>query len=271
MSDPTAPSPSDGPLVCMDLHEAIVYGPVRSRRFGVSLGINLLPPRRKVCSFNCVYCQYRWTEPATRWADAAWPSPADVAAAVEQALEAARRAATRLDRLTLAGHGEPTLHPEFAAVVDALLAIRDRDLAGVPLGILSNSTTAHVPEIRRALLRLDERGMKLDAGTQDDLRHVNATSVPIEQIVEALASLSPITLQAMFLRDPQGRVDNTTERAVVAWMAAVQRIRPAAVHLYTIARVPAWQAVTPVPRARLDDIAERLRACGIAASVFAER
>jgi hypothetical protein len=73
----------------------------------------------------------------------------------------------------------------------------------------------------------------------------------------------------MFVREPLGRVDNTTERAVQAWLRAVDRIRPAAVHLYTIARVPAWRALVPVPRADLERIAAGVRALGIPATVFA--
>lgn len=269
MTEPLAALAAPGPLMCMDLHEGIVYGPIRSRRFGCSLGVNLLPPRHKVCSFNCVYCQYGWTEPAARWPDVGWPTPEAVEIAVRQAVGALHAEGSRLDRLTLAGHGEPTLHPQFRDVVERLLVTRDECAPGVPLAILSNSTTAHVPEIRQALLRLDERGMKLDAGDQDDLRHVNATSTPVQRIVDALALLCPITLQAMFVREPQGRVDNTTERAVQAWLRAVDRIRPAAVHLYTIARVPAWRALVPVPRADLKRIAARVRALGIPATVFA--
>lgn len=252
----------------MTLHAGVIYGPVVSRRFGTSLGINLLPPHHKVCSFNCVYCQYGWTEETTPPADAAWPDAETVVAAVREAIGRAGDAGVAIDRWTLAGHGEPTLHPDFPAVVEALRALRDAVAPSTPIGVLSNSTTAHLPEIRAALGRLDERGMKLDAGTQDDLRHVNATATPLPRIVDALAALPDVSLQAMFVREPRGRVDNATAAAVDAWLAAVARIRPREVQVYTIARAPAWPALEPVPPGRLEEIAARVRAIGVPAQAF---
>ena len=134
--------------------------------------------------------------------------------------------------------------------------------------MLSNSTTAHQPEIRDALGRLDERGMKLDAGTQDDLRHVNAAATPIAQIVEALATLPDIAVQAMFVREPRGRIDNARPAAVEAWLRALARIRPREVQIYTLARRPAWASLEPVPAARLHEIATQVRALGVPAAVF---
>ncbi len=262
------PPTASGPLRCMALHGGIVYGPIRSRRFGTSLGINLLPANHKVCSFNCVYCQYGWTQ--SREADPVdrWPDPREVAAAVRQAALQAVAGGTRLDRWTLAGHGEPTLHPEFPAVVEGLRRVRAEVAPATPIGILSNSTTAHVPAIRHALGRLDERGMKLDAATQDGLRQVNAASIPVEQIVDALAALPDIVVQAMFVREPRGRVDNTTPAAVAAWTAAVARIHPREVQIYTLARLPAWERLQAVPRQRLEEIAAGVQALGIPAAVF---
>lgn len=268
MPHPTTAPLASAPLTCMALHDGVVYGPLRSRRFGTSLGINLLPPNRKLCSFNCVYCQYGWTD-NTPVPAGAWPIVADVTRAVEAAAERARVDRVVVDRWTLAGHGEPTLHPDFADVVDELCALRDRVAPATPIGILSNSTTAHVASVRAALARLDDRGMKLDAGTQDDLRHVNATSFPLAQIVAGLAALPDLTLQAMFVRDARGRVDNAAPAAVTAWLAAVSRIAPREVQIYTLARHPAWHQLEAVPHARLDEIARAVRDLGIPASVFA--
>lgn len=259
---------SPGPLTCMALHEGITYGPLVSRRFGTSLGINLLPASCKLCSFNCVYCQYGWTEAHEAPPDAPWPRLDDIVAAVHRAVDAAAASATAIDRWTLAGHGEPTLHPQFPAVVEALRDLRARVAPSTPIGILSNSTTAHLPEIRHALARLDERGMKLDAGTQNVLRHVNAAATPIGQIVEALASMPDIAVQAMFVRDASGRIDNASPEAVAAWLAAIARIRPRDVQIYTLARRPAWARLEPVPPARLHEIADGVRSQGIRANVF---
>jgi wyosine [tRNA(Phe)-imidazoG37] synthetase (radical SAM superfamily) len=252
----------------MALHDGIIYGPIRSRRFGTSLGVNLLPAGHKVCSFNCVYCQYSWTEPLRDTSHLPWPSPSEVTDATAAALSSVTIAGG-LDRITLAGHGEPTLHPAFGEVVAALRATRDALAPGVPLAILSNSTTAHLPEIRQALIELDERNMKLDVGRQEDLRRVNASRAPLSQIVEALAALPGTAIQAMFVRDALGRIDNTLPGAIDAWLAALERIRPRVVQIYTLARGPALPTLGAVPAVELEGIARRVRNLGIAAQVIA--
>jgi len=255
----------------LPLLEHIVYGPVRSRRLGRSLGINLLPPGMKICTMNCAYCQYGWTRLAAsdRAERSGWPT----AQAVERAIEArlARAAADNetIDRVTVAGHGEPTLHPRFDAVIERLAAVRDRLAPDLPLAILSNSTTAGVAAVARGLARLDERYMKLDAGDPFTGAAVNASRVPFTTIVDALGRLPPVVIQAMFVTDAVGRVDNTRDGAVAAWLDALDAIRPSSVHLYTLDRAPALGSLRPAPPARLREIAERVRRAGYRAEVFA--
>ena len=249
------------------LQEGVVYGPVESRRLGASLGVNILPDARKVCNFNCPYCQYGWTPADPKGLavpEESWPFPEAVGAAVEASL--ARYGA--IDRITLAGNGEPTLHPDFPAIVELLRNARDRRARHARLAILSNASTVSDPDIAAALLRLDERYMKLDAGDQNMLRALNGTLVPIAQIVEGLARLNGVILQSMFTRDPAGRIDNTTPEALDSWMTVVRRVRPRAVHIYTIDRSPAWKLLQPVPRAELEMIAKRVSAAGIVSVVF---
>jgi wyosine [tRNA(Phe)-imidazoG37] synthetase (radical SAM superfamily) len=255
----------------MPLHRGIVYGPVRSRRLGRSLGINLTPANIKLCSFNCTYCQYGWTQ-APRRPELTelerWPAPAAVARAVGQALAVLASRGEKVDRLTLAGHGEPTLHPKFADVVRALLALRDKEAPGVPIAILSNASTLARAGMADTLRLVDERYMKLDAGDAAMLRSVNGAVVPFEQLVASLEALPEITLQAMFVRDRTGRVDNTSEMAVIRWVTALQRIKPRDVHIYTLDRAPAWPYLQPVPAARLQEIAQRVRQTGLRCKVF---
>jgi wyosine [tRNA(Phe)-imidazoG37] synthetase (radical SAM superfamily) len=247
----------------MSLHDGVIYGPIISRRFGVSLGINLLPAGRKVCSFNCVYCQYSWTEPLRSVDHLDWPAPRAVAAAVAAEIVRLRQSGTAIDQLTIAGHGEPTLHPNFDDVVTALVEVRDAHPPRIPIAILSNSTGVHLPAVRAALEQLDERNMKLDAGRQRELRQVNAASAPVEQIVAGLAALRDVCIQAMFVREASGRIDNTTPEAIDAWVAALDQIRPRSVQLYTIARAPALETLEAVPAAALHAIAARVRAIGL--------
>ena len=249
------------------LQAGIVYGPVKSRRLGASLGVNILPDARKVCNFNCPYCQYGWTPADPQGLalpDESWPHADIIAAAVDAALEGG----AVVDRITLAGNGEPTLHPHFPDIVERLRTVRDRRARQARLAVLSNSSTIADPTIAAALLRIDERYMKLDAGDAATLRALNGTGVPIEEIIEGLARLDRVVLQAMFTRDAGRKIDNTTPGALEGWIAAVRRVRPAAVHVYTIDRSPAWKPLQPVPRTELEGIAERVRALDISALVF---
>ncbi len=245
--------------------------PVRSRRLGVSLGVNLLPAGRKICNMDCAYCQYGWTRGAVRYRGQGrgWPTVALVEAAVEARLTIAAEANEVIDRLTLAGHGEPTLHPEFEDVVVRLRAVRDRIAPRIPIAIFSNSTTAAAPDIRRGLSALDERYMKLDAGDAITFADVNGGGRHLSDIIDGLRLLRPITIQAMFVRDSQRRVDNSGEMAVEHWLRALEMVQPACVHVYTIDRPPALATLSPVTPPRLREIAEHVRAIGIPAHVVA--
>lgn len=246
------------------LQTGIVYGPIASRRLGRSLGINILPEGTKVCNFNCPYCQYGWTPRLEDGRRADWPSP-DV---VARAADAALAVDPAVDRITLAGNGEPTLHPEFAEIVQRLRAVRDRRARDARLAILSNSATLDRPFVAAALDLCDERYMKLDAGDDGVLRRMNGSPVPIADIVGHLSTLRSVVLQAMFTRDRRRRIDNTSPAALNAWLEAVTRVRPTAVHIYTIDRDPAWKDLERVPHEELEAIAARVRAAGIRADTF---
>lgn len=257
---------ADGPAPLLPLIGSTVYGPVRSRRLGWSLGVNLLPADTKVCTFNCVYCQYGWTT-AGAVPREAWPSPSQISSALERAL-ASPDTAGRIDRITLAGHGEPTMHPDLAAIVAAISEVRRRRAPQAKVSILSNGTRAHLPEVRLALDQLDECYVKLDAGDQDTLRRVNASAFPITTLVATLRSLRVVVLQSMFVEDPKGRAGNTSPACVQSWLDTVLGIRPAGVHLYTLDRAPALTRLQPVARAQLEALAATLRANEIPALVF---
>jgi wyosine [tRNA(Phe)-imidazoG37] synthetase (radical SAM superfamily) len=251
------------PIVSIPLQTGLVYGPLASRRLGRSLGVNLLPENRKICNFNCPYCQYGWTPAGTLAGPLDWPAPIAVARAVEAALGGD----PAIDSITLAGNGEPTLHPGFGEVVERLRAVRDRLAPAARIAVLSNSSTVGRPGVIAALRRLDGRYMKLDAGDEATMRRVNGTRLDAEGIVSGLSRLDDVVLQAMFVRGPSG-VDNTTPAALQPWLDAVIRIRPSAVHVYSLDRPAASIRLERVPRATLEQITERVGRAGIKAEVF---
>lgn len=254
----------------LSLQNTIIYGPIASRRFGPSLGINLLPAEMKVCSFNCVYCHYGWTFLQTDEADFisdSFPSPSEVARSLERALEQIAAAGAKLNVITFSGNGEPTLHPRFPAVVDAVLSVRDRLTPDLPVQILCNSANLKKSEVIGALKKLDRRIMKLDAGSQDLLDRINKPvgNLSLKEIVEALKALGEICIQSAFM---SGSVDNSTDVAVRDWLEVLMGIKPSEVQIYTLDRPAADSALRQVDRDRLLEIAGMVRAQGINAAVF---
>lgn len=255
-----------------DLFTSLVYGPVMSRRLGLSLGINPLPFDAKLCSFNCPYCQFGWTDIYVGSLDGApeeaFPTVEAVASALDDALSKMAGQGNRADSITFAGNGEPTLHPRFPELVEAVAAQRDRLMSGARLSILTNGSTLHLPHIVEALNRLDERMVKLDAGDERSLREVNLPhrSFDLDRMVSGISKLTDCVVQSMFVR---GRVDNTTDGVVEAWVEKVGQIAPLRVQVYSLDRVPADRSLEPVPLDRLRAIASLCQArAGVPCEVY---
>ena len=231
------------------LWESIVNGPVRSRRLGVSLGLNLIPLGSKLCTFDCPYCECGFNTPKA--ADSRWPSPDEVAHSLRRALERLPRAP---DWITLAGNGEPTMHPRFPVVVERVLAARNELAPTARVGILSNGLAAGKPAIRDALLRLDERMMKLDPGPP---QRVNGLSYDPARLVRDYHALKPYTIQAMVVRGTDW--DGSSEASLTAWLPIVTAADPDAVQLYSLDRPPADPSLQNVSRERLLAMASAIR------------
>lgn len=238
----------------LPLQKSIIYGPVNSRRYGRSLGINLMPSRFKLCSFNCVYCQYGLTSVCTtdmapHTAD--MPSMKQVTAALEEKL----RTPMELDLITFSGNGEPTLHPEFPRIVDEVVRLRNAHKPRAKVALLSNSTGLGSEAVRQSLAKIDLPIMKLDAGRDATFRAVNrpAGQVRFDTIVRGLKSVQNICLQSVFI---DGTPANTGSEDLAAWIALVKDIQPREVHIYSIDRPTPNAAIALVSPLRLDDIAD---------------
>ena len=252
------------------LYDDIIFGPVRSRRLGLSLGVNLLPLECKLCSFNCIYCECGWTEKGHK---AAFNKREDVARLLADKLFEMVNADNAPDVITFAGNGEPTMHPRFEEVIDDTLALRDELCPGAKVSVLSNATQLHREEVCRALSRVDNNILKLDSAFDATVRRMNNPQSPAYSVRDTVERMKRfggrMILQTMFLRGECGgaTIDNTTEEEVAAWLALADEIRPRQVMVYSLDRDTPCQTLEKVPREELLAIASRVEALGIPCSV----
>ena len=247
-----------------------IFGPVHSRRLGISLGINLMPADGKVCTFDCLYCECGFN--ADHRPHRPRPTRAEVAAALEEQLRRMQDEGRLPDVLTFAGNGEPTAHPDFAGIIDDTIALRDRLCPAAKVSVLSNATLAHRENVRRALLRVDNNILKLDTTDADYIRRVNRPTGPydVDAIVRTLESYNGhVIVQTLFMKGESGgeSVDNTGDAYVLPWLEALRRIAPRQVMIYTIDRETPDHGLLKATHAELDRIAEMVRSAGLSVSV----
>ena len=251
------------------LFPAPIFGPVHSRRLGVSLGVNLMPADGKLCSFDCVYCECGFNKPSHSGSKR--PSREQVKTDLEKQLQKMVEEGRLPDVITFAGNGEPTLHPDFAGIIDDTIALRDRYCPQAKVSVLSNATMAFKPDVRDALLKVDNNILKLDTVDPDFIQLVDRPvgKFDVNKIIDDLAAFhGKVIVQTMFLKGKyQGRdVDNTGDYYVTPWLKALEKIKPEAVMVYTIDReTPAHELLKATP-AELDAIVARIKALGIDAS-----
>lgn len=254
------------------LFDKIIFGPVKSRRLGKSLGINLLPASRKVCNFNCIYCECGWTHNVAD-PDRYLPSREEVRSALDKKLLMMKSMNDPPDTITFAGNGEPTLHPSFPEIIDDTIELREKYFPGVKIAVLSNSSTITIPGIKEALLKVDMNILKLDSGFDLTVRIHNQPRVNIKvtELIENLKKFNGrLIIQTLFLRGLyNGRIiDNTTPGEIEAWLRAIEIIKPSEVMVYTISRdTPDGNSLHRVPVTELEEIAARVRKLGIVTRV----
>lgn len=254
------------------LFSEIAYGPIHSRRLGVSLGMELMPLDHKLCTFNCVYCECGWNSPVTH---PQLPSRAEVAKALEDKLIALQADGTQLDVITFSGNGEPTLHPDFAAIIDDTLVLRDRYQPQAKVSVLSNSTQLGRADVVEALRRCDNRILKLDAGTDTMMRRIDLpvnANLSVAQIEQWLSQFNgDFTLQTCFLRGAHDGqiIDNTTPEELNAWYSIVDRLHPKQIMIYVIDRKTPEENLRKISREEMERIAAPLIAKGYQVSISA--
>ena len=255
------------------LFEDIIFGPVHSRRLGLSLGVNLLPLHAKICNFNCIYCECGSNEERKGTGnERRFNSREDVRMHLEATLQRMTAAGTPPDVITFAGNGDPTLHPEFEAIIDDTIALRDALCPSAKVSVLSNAVRIDREDVRRALLRVDNNILKRDSAFDATVQAINAPcgAYSVGRTVELLSLFEGrFILQTMFLRGECGgmKIDNTTEREVAAWLDIVGRLRPQKVMVYSLDRPAPCPTLEKVSREDLLAVARRVEALGIECSV----
>lgn len=250
----------------MILYDSPIFGPVHSRRLGISLGINLLPPDGKWCSFDCIYCECGLNQDSK--ATAVLPTREAVGEKLKEKLEALKKNNIIPDVLTFAGNGEPTLHPDFPDIVKEVIRVRDEYCPSAKISILSNSTRVTDDKVRAALLLLDNPIMKLDTVDASYIENVDRPvgAYDVEKIIQGLKAMQgKCIIQTMFMK---GRgVNDLTEEYLQPYLACLKEINPRSVMIYTIDRATPVDGLEKASHGELDAVAERIRALGLKCTV----
>ncbi len=245
-------------------HDSI-YGPVKSRRFGYSLGINLLPSQSKLCTFNCIYCECGWNPEHISGKVA---EKKELMEALEETLISIQQSGTPLDVLTYAGNGEPTLHPNFLEIAESVSKLRDLYASGKKIVLLTNGTTVQKPDIKKALSFIDVPVFKLDSANEQTMQTINLPNITLNlnEYIDTLSKLShQIALQTMFLK---GRyhdvfIDNTTEQELSLLIEAYRKIHPWYVLIYSLDRLPPVSTLEKIDMDLMKSIAQKIESAGI--------
>lgn len=252
-------------------HET-VFGPVMSRRLGVSLGINLLPVDYKYCTFNCVYCECGWTHSKPE-GSSGLPGRDEVSKLLKEKLESMLADEQAPDAITFAGNGEPSIHPEFSGIIDDTLALRDQFFPDAKITVLSNASMLHRKDVFDALKAVDKNIQKLDAGSEELFQLINqpAGKLSLEDVVEHLCRFEgKLIVQTLFLRGEHDgkKIDNTSKEEVEAWIELLKKIGPEYVMIYPIDRATPEQGIEKISFDELSAIAEKVNLAGIKTKVF---
>ena len=244
------------------LFDQTIFGPVISRRLGVSLGINLLPNDTKLCSFDCLYCECGWN-PNRKEHPVHLPRRMEVRSLLRQKLSEMKAGSLLPDVITFAGNGEPTMHPDFAAIIADTILLRNEFAPLSKIAVLSNSTMLHKEQVVEALKSVDDNILKLDSGIQSTIELLNKPvgKFDLKALVDHLKMFEgALIIQTMFLKGTfEGRYfDNTTEEEIQSWIGLLKQIRPRSVMIYSLARDTPAENLTGIKLSKLREIGKRV-------------
>ena len=251
------------------IYPSPIFGPVHSRRLGVSLGINLMPADGKVCTFDCIYCECGFN--ADHRPTLKRPTREEVSTALEAKLRRMKDEGVLPDVLTFAGNGEPTAHPDFLNIIKDTITLRNRYCPAAKVSVLSNATLIMRPQVFEALMLVDNNILKLDTVNTEYIRIVNrpAGHYDVRELIEKMKEFrGHCIVQTMFMHGTSNGQDvgNLTDKYIDPWLKAVKEISPQQVMIYTIDRETPDHDLTKATHEELDSIVARIEAMGIKAS-----
>ncbi|HCS87717.1 MAG TPA: radical SAM protein [Bacteroidales bacterium] len=254
------------------LFNEIIYGPIHSRRLGISLGVNLMPTDHKLCSFNCIYCECGFNTPIHA---PQLPARLQVKEALESRLLHMKKQNLAPDVITFSGNGEPTMHPEFLGIIQDTCSLRDTWCPSAKVAVLSNSTQLFRQDVVEALRLIDQRILKLDSAVNETMRLIDQPVNPqltVADIVKMLQCFDgDFTLQTCFLKGEHNgkHIDNTTPEELDAWYKVVEHLNPKHIMIYVIDRATPIESLQKIDAAIMQSIADHLRSKGFSVTVSA--
>jgi wyosine [tRNA(Phe)-imidazoG37] synthetase (radical SAM superfamily) len=247
------------------LWKDIFYGPILSRRLGFSLGVNLLPVKRKICSFNCVYCECGLNDNSAPKEQ--MPTLTDFETAITHTLSDLKNKNQKLDHITFSGNGEPTLHPDFDKIIDITIKYRDKFYPECKIAVLTNSTNVRLERVFTSLNKIELPICKLDAGSERLYQLIDAPvgSVSLDEITEQLTRFNgKIVVQSIFLKGNINNesIDNTTPEELEQYITRLKLINPKMVMIYSLDRVAPFSTIEKLSKEELQKIADYIKSNG---------
>ncbi|MGL4993699.1 MAG: radical SAM protein [Bacteroidales bacterium] len=248
------------------LFNETIFGPIKSRRLGISLGVNLLPVDGKLCSFDCIYCECGYNKDQGKGTKL--PTSIEVKRLLEEKLISLQKEGVTPDVITFAGNGEPTMHPEFPIIIDQTIELRDKYFPQAKISVLSNATLVSRPEVFKALLKVDNNILKLDGAIDHSVNIMDRPNSPSYSVATAVENLmkfqGKFILQTMFLRGVVNgeTLDNTTQEELQAWYRVVRQLKPESIMIYSIDRPTPEKNLVKISKEELQEIAAPLQSEG---------